>query len=238
MFRIIWTIWGVFVFIFLMLLTFPFHFILLNINTLQTRRMAHVVNYYWAKILVFLCLSFIKLKIEEKIDYSKTYIFVSNHASFWDIPVIYSLIPSIIRFMGKADLNKVPFFGWMYKRLHITFDRKNPKDRSQAIQTAVQSLKNQESIVIFPEGTTRKNVELLEFKDGAFKIAIETGIPIIPMSLTNTAYILPANFLIIPGMIQVYFHKPIETKNLTLEDLQTLKSQVYHIIRQDLPEDK
>ena len=142
--------------------------------------------------------------------------------------------------MAKIELAHVPVFGIFFRTIDIAVDRKNPRHAAKAYQRAVNQLKKEKrSIVIFPEGTIPGHTPKLgRFKDGAFKLAIETQTPILPVTIINNWKILPDNgkFRFRPGRVLQYVHQPISTEGLTLEDLPALKQQVHDIIANKLAE--
>ncbi|MDX2191062.1 MAG: lysophospholipid acyltransferase family protein [Bacteroidota bacterium] len=168
----------------------------------------------------------------------QAYIYCANHTSYADIPTIYSAVLQDVNFIGKASLRKVPLFGYMYSRLHILVDRKSGKSKIESVEIAKKRIDEGVSIIIFPEGTIPKynNPTMIDFKDGAFKIAIEKQIPIVPITI-------PYNYILLPDEdkmkarrheCKIIIHKPIETKGLTLQDIGALKQQTFQIIDAEL----
>ena len=140
-------------------------------------------------------------------------------------------------FVGKNDMENIPLFGYMYRKLHITVDRSKLRSKYDTYLKSREALDAGKSLVIYPEGGifTKKPPEMVRFKDGAFRLAIEKQIPIVPVSIPNNWIILPGDeFLVRLGKVKVIFHEPIETRQLTLADTDQLKKQVFSIIDNEL----
>ena len=188
--------------------------------------------------LVFL-FSFIPPKriFSKKVDFDKQYIFCSNHFSYLDIPTIgINGIRPI--FVGMSSLGKIPLFGYMYRNIHITLDRKKIRSKYHALEKCAKELDKGQNLVIFPEGgiVSKNPPEMAKFKDGAFRLAIEKQIPIVPISIPYNWIILPDDGKMILRRYKnmIIFHDPIETKGLEIDALNGLKSSVFKVIDQEL----
>lgn len=140
-------------------------------------------------------------------------------------------------FMGKSSLAKVPLIGYMYRKLNILVDRKNPRSRAEAYAQALSELDHGNSIVMFPEGTIPDNAPRLgAYKEGAFKLAIEKQIAIVPVTIPYNWLILPddGKWLGKPNIAMAIFHEPIETKGMTFENIPALIEQTRNTITQEL----
>lgn len=224
----IYTGWVVLVFSVFLILLFPFFITPLLIH----QRLGSITCRFlalWAGI--FSKLTFIQYKIygSENIKKGEAYIFTSNHTSYLDSPGIALAVPYQWRPLGKKELIKIPVFGLMLKYLAIIVDRSNPKSRQESMKNMANMLNMGISTLIFPEGTmNRTNKVLQPFYDGAFRIAIETQKPIIPITILNAGKLLPPNeFLCRPGKIEVHVGKPIASEGLTLKETPILKNQTY-----------
>jgi 1-acyl-sn-glycerol-3-phosphate acyltransferase len=196
-----------------------------------------VLNRVWAKVLFPLAFIPYKVECRSRLDREKQYIFCPNHFSYLDIPVMgFNPINAI--FVGKNDMENIPLFGFMYRKLHITVDRANLKSRVNTILRSKKALDDGKSLMIFPEGgiITKKPPHMAHFKDGAFRIAIEKQIPIVPVTIPHNWIILPDHQLmrLHRGIVKVIFHEPIETKTYTLEKIDDLKKKVFDIINTEL----
>ena len=183
----------------------------------------------------------IKVQIEglEHISQKEQYIFVSNHESMLDIPVALSLLPFNIIFLTKKELFKIPLFGWaMYAVGMIRVDRQNREKAKKSVKEALQSLNEKNiNVLVYPEGTRSNPNEILRFKKGSFILAIQSGLPIVPLTTLNTGLNLPTKNLILKKKttIKLKIHPPIQTTNLNVDrDKNTLCDETYNIIAKDL----
>ncbi|MDH4058711.1 MAG: 1-acyl-sn-glycerol-3-phosphate acyltransferase [Cyclobacteriaceae bacterium] len=171
-----------------------------------------------------------------KLSSSQQYIFCPNHFSYSDIPVMGLNHHNCI-FVGKSDMENIPLFGYMYRKLHITVDRDNLRSRVNTFKQSLQAIDEGKSLVIFPEGgiITVKDPVMGKFKDGAFRAAIEKQISIVPVTLPYNWIILPPEeFLLGWRPLKIIFHEPISTTGLSLTDLPALKEKVYTTINEEL----
>lgn len=176
-------------------------------------------------------LTFIRydLRGRENIQKKTSYIYVSNHTSFLDIPGIRLLIPGEFRPIAKKELLKIPVFGFIVRAATVVVDRSNAQSRKQSIEKLRDILKGGTSILVFAEGTQNRTKEILQpFKDGAFRIAIDTQLPIIPLVVIGAGPLMPPGKMDIkPGNIKVVAGEPIRVEGLTTDDVQTLKQKTF-----------
>lgn len=174
---------------------------------------------------------------ETQLDKKQVYIFCPNHFSYLDIPTM-GLNPVNSIFVGKSAMEKIPLFGFMYRKLHITVDRSSLISKFNTFKQSVEAIEQGKSLIIFPEGgmVTQHPPRMGRFKDGAFRAAIEKQIPIVPVTIPNNWIILPdaSSLRLKRGLVKVIFHKPIATQGLTLADLDGLKEQVFDVIDRQL----
>ena len=163
--------------------------------------------------------------------------FVANHTSMTDIMLMFYATKNPFVFIGKKELAKFPLFGYIYKRTCILVDRSNAKSRVEAFRRAEKRLNEGLSICIFPEGGVPDDLNLVldEFKDGAFRLAIEHQIPIAPMTFHDNKKRFPyALFRGGPGKMRVKVHNLLATQGMVLEDRRTLKTQTREVILKEL----
>jgi len=232
--KLVHTCYGMVVFSVVFLLLFPLLMIPIIFPT--AFRLVGVINRWWAKLTFIF--SFLPFRVEVRGTLQKDgqYIFCPNHFSYLDIPTM-GLTPINTLFVGKNDMEKIPLFGFMYRKLHITVDRSKLKSRVETMIKTLQALDEGKSLVIYPEGgiVSTTPPDLGTFKDGAFRAAIEKQIPIVPVTIPRNWIILPdGDFVVNWGLISVIFHEPIETKGYTLDDIGTLKENVKEIITTEL----
>ncbi|MDQ6723928.1 MAG: 1-acyl-sn-glycerol-3-phosphate acyltransferase [Thermoproteota archaeon] len=192
----------------------------------------------WADAWMFLICIPHKNIYEQPHDFSKQYIFVSNHISYMDIPVMMKAIrKQNFRVLGKAELGKIPVFGFIFKKAAVSVERKNPEHRAKSISILKSILKRKISVFIFPEGTFNETHEpLKDFYNGAFKIAIETQTPIKPLLLLDTYDRLnyKSIFSLSPGKSRAVFLEETETHNLSLDDVPLLKEKIFKQMEESL----
>lgn len=152
----------------------------------------HKVQQFWSRS--FFWLMFLPVSVDgaEHIQKGQSYVFVANHQSMFDVWLVYGWLPVIFKWLMKAELRKVPFVGIGCKAAgHIFVDRRNAKASMESLKEVEKQLSNGVCTVIFPEGTRSLNGEVGRFKRGAFQIAIDLGLPVIPLSLDGCFEVLP-----------------------------------------------
>jgi 1-acyl-sn-glycerol-3-phosphate acyltransferase len=232
--RTIHTVYGLFVFTILFLFLLP----LLCVPILfpSAFRMTGWINRWWARLLfTFVFLPF-RVEYRARLKRGRQYIFCANHFSYMDIPTLGLNHHNTI-FVGKSEMENIPLFGYMYGKLHITVNRASLKSKAHSLKRSRDAIDDGKSLVIFPEGgiVTEKDPVMGRFKDGAFRIAIEKQIPIVPVTIPYNWIILPPDeFLLRWHPLKVVFHEPVATTGLTLNDTETLKKQVFDIIDGEL----
>lgn len=176
-------------------------------------------------------LNFIPYKIVgvKNIDRKKSYIYVCNHTSYLDIPGITLTIPTQFRPLAKKELKRIPVFGWIASSACIIVDRSSNESRRKSMDHLKEILAMGISILIFPEGTQNRTQDRLQpFYDGAFRIAIETKQPIVPIVVLNAGKLMPPNkFHIEPGTIKLVVGNEIRTDNYNLKETSQLKQTVF-----------
>jgi 1-acyl-sn-glycerol-3-phosphate acyltransferase len=233
--RLVHTVYGFTVFSILFLVFFPF--LLIPIIFQGQFQLVGIINRWWAKWMFVFCFLPFRVECRSTLKRNQSYVFCPNHFSYLDIPTM-GLNPINTIFVGKNDMEKIPLFGYMYKKLHITVNRKSLKSRSNTMLAGMQAIDEGKSLVIYPEGgmVTKNPPYMAPFKDGAFRTAIEKQIPIVPVTI-------PFNWIILPdkkkirlhaGKVKVIFHEPIETKGMTLDDVARLKHLVFNVIDSEL----
>jgi 1-acyl-sn-glycerol-3-phosphate acyltransferase len=170
-------------------------------------------------------------------DKQKQYIFVANHISYLDAPIIVMTIRQHVRVLGKAEISKVPLFGFIYRNAIVTVDRTNAEHRAKSVRILKSVIKKGISIFIFPEGTFNETHQpVKDFFDGAFRIAIETQTPIKPVLFLDAYDRLhyKSIFSLNPGRSRSVFLEEIPVAGLTSQDVPALKQKVYAIMEQKL----
>ena len=237
-FTILYSIWAIFCFVLLFLVLFPFFWIFLQKESWKPN--AHYLNRVWAKILFFLIGIPVKVQYEFEPDRNKSYVFCANHFSYFDIAVMGLIIRNYFAFVGKASLKNMPLFGYLFRKLHIMVDRSDPNSRAKSLSRSIKALQSGRSIMIFPEGGIKsKNIPQmhLPLKDGAFVMAIQQQVPLVPISFLNNYKIQHDDELLIyPQAINAIIHKPIDTTGMTQEDVEGLKNRFFEIVQRAIDE--
>jgi 1-acyl-sn-glycerol-3-phosphate acyltransferase len=213
-FLIIWVVFSVIIF-----------GILTDLTRVVSRRLAMWVTRTWLVIVIFF--SGIKMNVHglEKLDRKRDYIFMANHVSALDIPILQAALPFRTAFMAKKELFYIPFFGWgIAVSGHIPVDRKNPSRARKSMERAVTALRTgRNSLIVFPEGTRSKTGELGPFKLGVFSIAVEAGANIVPIALKGTHRILPkGSFYINPMPVTVQIGEPVSSSGFDRKNKSVL----------------
>jgi 1-acyl-sn-glycerol-3-phosphate acyltransferase len=193
----------------------------------------------WADLWLFLIGIWHRNFYETAHDKKRQYIFVANHMSYFDAPIIVKSLRQPVRVLGKSEMSKVPFFGFIYKKAIVTVDRRSPENRARSVRVLKSVLRKGISIFIFPEGTLNETgLPLKEFYDGAFRIAIETQTPIKPILILDTFKRLhyESIFSLDPGRSRSVFLEEISVQGLTSKDVNNLKQKVFQIMEQKLIE--
>lgn len=193
---------------------------------------------FWAKF-ILVGMGFVwKIEKEESPEFNKSYMFVANHTSMTDIMLMLVAVKNPFVFVGKKELAKIPLFGFFYKRTSILVDRSSAKSRQAVFLRAQRRLKQGLSICIFPEGgVPDESIVLDEFKDGAFRMAINHKIPLAPLTFADNKKRFSYTFFSgSPGLMRVKIHKFLHTTNLNIDDTKSLNKTTRKIIEHQLEE--
>lgn len=193
----------------------------------------------WSRLSLKVCGVEVRTKGLEKIDRNRSYIFVTNHASMFDIPAIMSVLPRV-RILFKKELSYVPLWGWALKwGHHIMVDRAKGAEAMKSLDRAAEAIKTGGSVILFAEGTRTRDGKLLPFKRGAFTLAAKSGVPVVPIAINGSFKILPKSSLDIrPSPIELVMESPIDTSLVaTREEEIALMNRVREIIERNYRED-
>jgi 1-acyl-sn-glycerol-3-phosphate acyltransferase len=191
----------------------------------------------WSRFNALITPVFVTVKGKENIEKGKSYIIVPNHQSMYDIFILYGWLGLDIKWMMKKELRKIPGVGFGSAKVgHIFIDRSNQRAAMQSLNEAKNRLINGSSVVIFPEGTRSKDGKLLPFKRGAFKLALDLGYPILPVTIKGTREIMPANspVKLLPGKATLTIHEPIQIGKIGEEQIPELMEKVKLVIESGL----
>ena len=240
-FQWLYCIYAFVLFIGIMLLLFPFILIASLFGRITGGNMIYRLCMLWGDIWFFLVFIFHRNYFEAQLDKNKQYIFVANHISYLDAPIIVKTIRRPIRALGKTEMGAVPVFGFIYKYAVVRVDRGSAEHRAKSVRNMKSILKKGISIVVFPEGTFNMTTNpLKEFYDGAFRVAIETQMPIKPILFLDAYDRMNYRsiFSLNPGKNRAVYLEEIPVENLTQQDLPMLKQKVYDLMDNKLREYK
>lgn len=233
----IWAVYAVLLFLLLMLLSLP----IIGLNMALTPGKRALRNNIWYLHHVFtplfLALVGIRLHVEgrQHLDTTRSYVIVGNHRSSLDFIVNAHAFPGVFRFLAKQELQKIPIFGLIVRKMCLVVDRSSAMSRARSVVALKQQLAEGWSIFIYPEGRRNKSGNALgTFYDGAFRIAVQTGAPLAIQTIVNIDHITAQGRGLRPGTVRVVWEKPIETADLGHEDIASLKEKAAHLMRMRL----
>jgi 1-acyl-sn-glycerol-3-phosphate acyltransferase len=182
---------------------------------------------------------FFSIQYEEPIDWTRTYIICGNHTSNLDVSAISIAAKNNHAFIGKEELLDNMVLGFFFRTIDITVNRDSKISSFRAFKLSAEKLKNGISVVMFPEATIPLEYppQLHSFKNGAFRLAIELKIPILPITSIDTWKVLwntGSEYGSRPGICNIFVHKPVETAHLTIDDADRIRDEVYEMINQKL----
>ncbi len=200
----------------------------------KTGNSVHHVARLWGRSILWI--SGLRVQVEglENIDASRSAIYMSNHQSNFDIPVFFSVLPVQFRWLAKAELFKIPFFGQSMRRAgYISIDRSDAKSAIRSLGRAAQSIREGTSVLIFPEGTRSHDGALLPFKAGGFLLAVDAGVPIVPMAVRGTYEVMPKGRKIIRRQaVHLVVRPPIDSRAFTRKTKNELMARVQDAIEE------
>ncbi|MGD8664916.1 MAG: lysophospholipid acyltransferase family protein [Desulfobacterales bacterium] len=192
----------------------------------------HKIARFWGRSI--LVVSRIKVTVEglSRIDPQHPYIYMPNHQSNFDIPVLLGHLTVQFRWLAKKELFKIPIFGHaMRKAGYISIDRQNRQSAFESLEVAADKIRNGISVLIFPEGTRSRDGKIRPFKKGGFVTAINAGVPIVPIIINGTRAIMTkGKFRVNPGQIHMSIQEPIDTTAYCLDNKEALMECVRRVI--------
>lgn len=195
---------------------------------------AHHCARWWAWLILRTTGVTVETVETARLDVSRSYLFLSNHQSIYDIPVLFWHLPHQLRIIAKASLGRFPFLGWHLRRAgHVLVDRTNPGQ--SPLKQVAHLMREGISLLVFPEGTRSGTGAVQRFKAGTILLAIETGIPIVPVAIDGTRHVMKKGRLMTcPGQVRMRVHAPLETAGLDRTAARGLASRVETLVRADL----
>jgi len=234
LFSSIWRLWFLIVFIIVFITFIPALFLFTAIIKNQ-QVVAHLTR-YWSKLTIWLSFIIPIVEWEEKIDKKSQYIFCPNHVSALDIPLILAVIPIPIQYIGKAEIAKIPIFGYFYKNNSVIVNRNNKRDAYSAFLKAEKTLRSGLNMCIFPEGgIPSSQIFLKKFKNGPFRLALDQNINLVPVTMPDNKSVFPQEYFKgCPGIVRIKIHKAINPEKLSEKSINNLNTSVYNTIFEQL----
>lgn len=235
-FWVLWRIWFYVLFLVPILVLSPI--LIITVLSEKTYPQFFKIARFWAKFILFGMGFYYKIEREQALVKGQSYMLVANHTSMTDIMLMLAVVKdNPFVFVGKKELAKVPIFGFFFKRVCIMVDRGSSKSRFKVFELAQKRLQQGLSICIFPEGGVPEDESIVldNFKDGAFRLAIEHQIPIVPITFADNKRRFSFTFFSgSTGRMRVKTHTFVETKGLKLVDKAKVKEEVRSVILQQL----
>lgn len=178
----------------------------------------------WGRLLCYATLSGVTVRGRENIDKKQSYIFVSNHQGAFDIFLVYGFLNKDFRWIMKKELRRIPLVGKACEVVgHIFIDRSNVHSIKESLEKSKKTLESGKSVVVFPEGSRTFTGEVGPFKRGAYQLAVELQVPIVPLTIDGAFDVLPRfSTVLSPGHFNLTIHPPISTVGLTHSDISRL----------------
>lgn len=236
--RILFTIYAFLPFTAFLLLIFPLVVIASFFGKIKGGNVIYWLCQCWADFVLFMLGIFHRNIFETPHDSTRQYVFVFNHISFLDVPILFKTIRGQhFRILGKAEMAKIPLFGFIYRNAVVMVERDNPDKRAKSVRQLISVVRKGISIIIAPEGTFNMGgTALKEFYDGAFKVAVETQTPIKPILILDAFDRMHYRsiFSLTPGRSRSVFLDEISVEGLTITDVPALKAKVYKLMEEGL----
>jgi 1-acyl-sn-glycerol-3-phosphate acyltransferase len=180
----------------------------------------------------------VEVENRARLEKGKPYIFLANHFSYIDVAMM-GFVPGDVLFVGKASIRKAPLFGYYFNKLHIAVDRSRIKSRAETMRRAGEAIEKGSGIVLFPEGGiyTQNPPKMVPFKNGAFRLALDKQIQVIPVTLSYNHLILPddVQLLLHRKPAKMVLHEPLKPENFETDE--EMKAKCFEVIQQQLDYD-
>ena len=216
-----------------MLFTISISAVFILLMALRLRRAGEAIIQLWSRAFLLVPPMGYTVSGAHHVEPGTQYFFLSNHLSNFDVPLLFRAIPTPIRYLAKKELYKIPVFAQALKVGGIVkIDRGAGASSYASINEGVARAKeNGYSLIVFPEGTRSRDGELHPFKKGAFRMAIATQLPVVPVTVNGTGEVWPpGSKLFYRGQASVVIHEPIPTAGMTVQDIDALRTRVYEVI--------
>jgi 1-acyl-sn-glycerol-3-phosphate acyltransferase len=191
---------------------------------------AHWCARMWARLILRTTGVRVSVSGLEALDPQRTYVFAANHQSIYDIPIVFSSIPFQLRIVAKESLGRIPFMGWHLRWAgHLLVDRSRPG--AGVVKKMARLVDEHHSLIVFPEGTRSIDGAVGRFKGGSFVLAIESGVPVVPVSIASSRHVMTKGQITVrPGRVDLTVHPPIDTSSVPRDGVRDFADRVREIV--------
>jgi 1-acyl-sn-glycerol-3-phosphate acyltransferase len=202
----------------------------------RTGDFAHRCARAWAWLILRTTGVRVQVRGLERLDPARTYVFAANHQSIYDIPIVFSSLPFQLRIVAKQSLGRIPFMGWHLSLAgHLLVDRSKPG--AGVVKKMARMVDEHHSLIVFPEGTRSADGTVGRFKGGSFVLALASGVPIVPVSISGSRHVMTKGRLMVcPGEVHLTVHDPIETAGVERDAVREIAERVEGIVRAGVDE--
>ncbi len=192
---------------------------------------AHGCARAWARLILGTTGVRVHVSGLEHLEPGRSYVFAANHQSIYDIPILFSSVPAQLRIVAKESLGRIPFMGWhLHRAGHLLVDRHNPGP--DIVEKMRRLVGESSSLIVYPEGTRSVDGTIGRFKKGSFLVAIDAGLPVVPVSVSGSQHVMKKGRLMVcPGEVRLVVHPPIPTIGVPRETVLTFAARVRDIVR-------
>jgi 1-acyl-sn-glycerol-3-phosphate acyltransferase len=192
---------------------------------------AHWCARTWSRLILATTGVHVDVEGLERLTPGRTYVFVANHQSIYDIPILFWSLPYQLRIIAKESLGRFPFLGWHLRRTgHMLVDRRRP-DRVRIFGWASRLTSQGLSLIVFPEGTRSRDGRVGRFKGGSFFLALQAGLPVVPLSVIGSRHVmLKGRLATYPGRVKLVVHDPVDTTGLADADARVFAERVRELV--------
>jgi 1-acyl-sn-glycerol-3-phosphate acyltransferase len=198
----------------------------------KSGNLPHLLARAWARSILWVSGVRVSVNGAEHIDTDRSYIYMANHQSNFDIPVLLGCLPVQFRWLAKAELFKIPLFGRAMQGCgYISIDRTNRRSAFQSLERAAKTIRDGTSVIIFPEGTRSADGKIRSFKKGGFVLTLNAGVPIVPVIISGTWAVMPRSDLRIrPGRVTLEILPPVDTSQYTRKNKELLMDRIRNLL--------
>ena len=199
----------------------------------RSGNVAHRCARAWARLILRTTGVRVRVSGLEHLQPGRSYVLASNHQSIYDIPILFSAIPMQLRIVAKQSLGRIPFLGWhLHRAGHLLVDRRRPGP--DIVRKMRRLVGESSSLIVFPEGTRSVDGTLKRFKKGPFLVAIDAGLPVVPVSVAGSRHVMKKGRLTVsPGEVQLTLHEPIPTAGVARHQVLEFADRARRIVAAD-----